>query len=70
MNVAGVRGLWSEAINPFRRALFNTLYLSNELVRAFSGGLPAGRLGLPEMNDWTLGALRQMCACCWKPPAQ
>ena len=24
-------------------------------MRAFSGGLPAGRLGLPEMNDWTLG---------------
>ena len=48
-----------QALNPFRRQLFNELYATNELVRAFAGGLPGGRLMLPAMDDWTLGILRR-----------
>ncbi len=48
-----------QALNPFRRQLFNELYATNELVRAFAGGLPGGRLMLPEMDDWTLGIQRR-----------
>ncbi len=47
--------LWVQAINPFRRQLFGTLYASNRYVQAFAGGLPNGILGLPSMGDWSLG---------------
>ncbi len=50
-----LKPLWMQAINPFRRQLFGTLYASNRYVQAFAGGLPNGRLGLPSMDDWSLG---------------
>ena len=49
------RHKWELAINPFRRQLYNELYETNELVRAFAGSLPGGRTALPAMDDWTLG---------------
>lgn len=54
-----VRPMWVQAVNPFRRQLFNTLYSSNDTVQAFAGGLPGGRLELPRMDNWTLGIWRQ-----------
>ncbi len=50
-----VRQLWSHAVNPFRRQLFNTLYANHRYVQAFAGGLPGGRLELPRMDNWSLG---------------
>ncbi|DBA70091.1 TPA: hypothetical protein ACH3X2_012254 [Trebouxia sp. C0005] len=50
-----LRRTWVQAVNPFRRQLFNALYMSNHCVQAFAGGLPGGRLELPRMDDWTLG---------------
>lgn len=51
----GLRRTWVQAVNPFRRQLFNALYMSNHCVQAFAGGLPGGRLELPRMDNWTLG---------------
>jgi len=51
----GLRRTWVQAVNPFRRQLFNVLYMSNHCVQAFAGGLPGGRLELPRMDNWTLG---------------
>lgn len=50
-----VRRSWIQAVNPFRRQLFNALYNTNHCVQAFAGGLPGGRLELPRMDNWTLG---------------
>lgn len=50
-----LKPLGMQAINPFRRQLFSTLYASNKYVQAFAGGLPKVRFEIPSMDDWSLG---------------
>jgi hypothetical protein len=46
---------WATSIGPHRRAVFASLYNSNELVRAFCAEINGGPLMLPDLDSYALG---------------
>ena len=47
--------VWTDILNPHRRAIFAELYNANPLVRCFCRGIEGGPEAFPLLDDWAFG---------------